>query len=1127
MATTFNGNVGPPELTTGASAGCYSPDLDISILAGTADAPAWSDDNGATWNDAISGGPFPGTSRCCVWISALSLFIVSGDGAFIAYSADGKNWSITMAGINPYQALGTPPNLVTALSVSYGNGLFVISGGGQGSTSIASATDPTDYTTFTQYSGTPFDTGQAAVILWVAAWSLWLAAGDVANVAVAATSPDLSTWTTRTTTIDGASSTITCAIESSIASAVLIGGASPNANHAFASSGALPSDPWTSHAIPFDAGGIVNGIAETASLIYAVGFDGAETVTVVETTGDLDSWTSDTSPLDPAGFGNTIFGTSSDVIVAGFAGSGGAGPADQGAAPINAWEHKYYISGQLVTPTTPNGHTYKASTDGPSGPLVFIGTTAAVAPFTLEPTWHTDSSDTPDGYQTWIDLGTGITGVPTPWADETAYGEGDLVTPPTPDGHFYIPYPGCAGTTGTWPNINAQSDPWTSPYEGSDGTNNQGANFPAGGLDPTDSAYSSTDGTVFFWQDLGSFAATEPAAPVLAALTPGNTVMDLSWSTPADGGSAITGYNVYRGTSPGGETLLVGLGVTNSFHDTGLTNGVTYYYVVTAVNVIGESGFSNEQSAVPGTIVPPGAPTLDTAVGGNLRATLTWTAPGSDGGSPVTAYKLYRGTSPGGEVLVAVLGDVLSYTDLGLINGQVYYYKVSAVNIAGESTLSNELFTTPFAPAPFARFFEGYEWRFLFADIPAPDAPIPSPGGITTTWCDGLLTNRQIALVLNQASVITADVWPDNNRVNKLFPRDSFPLVAPNSRVIYAFRREAPEGGPRWVCRAAGLLMNVEDQGDPDIPLSHLTAYDPWKFLEGRPVMNAAGALPSASYSFRWFATRANIIACQLLRNTIMAPIGGGFCFVDAGDGSRSGEGPQYQDWGGTPFYQGTIQSCDEINFEAQQGMMVADAWNGLCTTGYFDIVLTPIYDPINRPGYTHELNIYRLAGTDRLNAVFAWDKLMRSASNADRMHSGTPGDFVNIVEYYVGQGGFPTPPQINMDSLNQYLAVWSQQFFASQSLSTGDAVLAMAQQALTLGKQGKRTMTLVPTPERSPIPLTGYGLGDRVQVYATSNLRVEANGPQRIQGIPISVTDDGIEQISALLCSPDWREVL
>ena len=124
--------------------------------------------------------------------------------------------------------------------------------------------------------------------------------------------------------------------------------------------------------------------------------------------------------------------------------------------------------------------------------------------------------------------------------------------------------------------------------------------------------------------------------------------MTLSWAAPAsDGGSAVTGYNVYQGTSPGGETgPVTGSQVTaTGYKVTGLINGTTYYFRVTAVNRVGEGPASAEVKAVPVTV--PGAPTGLTATPGDGQVTLSWAAPASDGGSPVTGYNVYQGTSPG------------------------------------------------------------------------------------------------------------------------------------------------------------------------------------------------------------------------------------------------------------------------------------------------------------------------------------------------------------------------------------------------------------------------------------------------------------------------------------------------
>jgi predicted phage tail protein len=93
-------------------------------------------------------------------------------------------------------------------------------------------------------------------------------------------------------------------------------------------------------------------------------------------------------------------------------------------------------------------------------------------------------------------------------------------------------------------------------------------------------------------------ATAVPSAPVLTA-TAGTAVVNLSWTVPFDGGSLITGYAIYRGTSSGGETLLATVPAGTAYADLVVVSGTTYFYVVRAVNADGEGAPSNEASATP------------------------------------------------------------------------------------------------------------------------------------------------------------------------------------------------------------------------------------------------------------------------------------------------------------------------------------------------------------------------------------------------------------------------------------------------------------------------------------------------------------------------------------------------
>src|SRR5437899_6003711 len=189
-------------------------------------------------------------------------------------------------------------------------------------------------------------------------------------------------------------------------------------------------------------------------------------------------------------------------------------------------------------------------------------------------------------------------------------------------------------------------------------------------------------------------------APTNLVATAGNARIALSWSAPStNGGSVITNYKVYRGTSSNTETFLAQIGNSTSYTDTAVINGQTYYYKVSAVNSIRESPQSNEASAILYTI--PSAPQNLQATAGVGSVTLAWQAP-SNGGSPITGYKIYRSSSSGTEGLLTTVGNVTSYTDTGLARGHTYFYKITAVNYIGTSPESNEAsattLTIPSAP---------------------------------------------------------------------------------------------------------------------------------------------------------------------------------------------------------------------------------------------------------------------------------------------------------------------------------------------------------------------------------------------------------------------------------------------
>jgi hypothetical protein len=128
---------------------------------------------------------------------------------------------------------------------------------------------------------------------------------------------------------------------------------------------------------------------------------------------------------------------------------------------------------------------------------------------------------------------------------------------------------------------------------------------------------------------------------------------------------------------------------TSLIDSTGLAANTTYYYKVAAVNDWGAAGpysaaGSGLTPSAPGAAgQPTGSPPAGTS--GRTRINLSWTAPGSNGGSPITDYVIERATNVNGTWTTVNDGTNtnLSYQVTGLSRNTTYYFRVAAVNVWG------------------------------------------------------------------------------------------------------------------------------------------------------------------------------------------------------------------------------------------------------------------------------------------------------------------------------------------------------------------------------------------------------------------------------------------------------------
>jgi len=179
-------------------------------------------------------------------------------------------------------------------------------------------------------------------------------------------------------------------------------------------------------------------------------------------------------------------------------------------------------------------------------------------------------------------------------------------------------------------------------------------------------------------------------SPYNLKLISGDSSVIISWAPIQN----ATSYNIYwnnNGNISKSDNSIKD--VESPYSHTGLSNGLTYYYAVTAVRGKKESSLSNEMGIIPAKLMPavPYIYSIESVDSGNI---LYWyPAIGA------LTYNLYWNTGGGVEVTDNKIEDVGSpFLHEGLTNGSSYYYSISSVNEDVESYLSNEVIGVPEIP---------------------------------------------------------------------------------------------------------------------------------------------------------------------------------------------------------------------------------------------------------------------------------------------------------------------------------------------------------------------------------------------------------------------------------------------
>lgn len=212
-------------------------------------------------------------------------------------------------------------------------------------------------------------------------------------------------------------------------------------------------------------------------------------------------------------------------------------------------------------------------------------------------------------------------------------------------------------------------------------------------------------GLLFLTNDSASAATVPDSPPDLSAIDISPNTVSLSWTPPQNNGSsAITGYKIEYKTATTSYSMLDFPGNVTSYNATGLSTGTTYIFRVSAMNAIGTGNPSPEAVATPKSNssppknIPPNPPVGLTATSSSgTQINLAWSPPTSNGGYPVTGYKIQFSVDAGNFTdLVTNTGSTTTgYSHTGLSAGHIYTYKVFAINSVGISNSSNTSSATP------------------------------------------------------------------------------------------------------------------------------------------------------------------------------------------------------------------------------------------------------------------------------------------------------------------------------------------------------------------------------------------------------------------------------------------------
>lgn len=165
-----------------------------------------------------------------------------------------------------------------------------------------------------------------------------------------------------------------------------------------------------------------------------------------------------------------------------------------------------------------------------------------------------------------------------------------------------------------------------------------------------------------------------PAAATALAANGVEAAVELAWAP----GLGAVQTRVWRSASASGAAEAIALVSGGAYRDAAVTNGATYWYSVSSVNLVGES---DRTEAVPGMpLAPPAGLTL---VPADAAIALFWTP-----SAGATGYEIERAAAAAGPWTTIGGSATARFSDVGLENGATWFYRVTAIGKLGSSASS-------------------------------------------------------------------------------------------------------------------------------------------------------------------------------------------------------------------------------------------------------------------------------------------------------------------------------------------------------------------------------------------------------------------------------------------------------